>query len=580
MLQLRDKIGTFDDFTFYSDFDEPEQFLYIPQKINISKDDQGKPIFTLIQFASDNSENDGGYLKFQVDMAVDATKREIAFRKYLNSINYDGPTPNLAAVPYDEGTVNFVVLEKVENSLGKMVNTQSPSLIGDNTAIFNALLTPIESQICEALFLDAAAPAAVYYNLTYTGIVPALNIRVEAKFESIYNELDVKFGASVISLDPPLNFYLGFNAVIKDLIERGDLKIDIVERDKDPARHEKDKEWVLDFVKVEILKSFFKASIDVNDINKDQAIPSSESLLSSLFDMLKKEEEKKKKEGGDKALAAGEGGGGALPIPALSLQVQMVSITEAKSFNLNFNIARSEQRTISPLIFIGAEVSKLPPEEPFFLRKKLNSPFFQKINMEVFSPSVFDKLGLQAARAEITYEGSKYTPPSFTAPSDTPWTKEISRADNIDTPLSIVKTFNYDSEASSGIVGKTEINYAVDSLSNTVSLQPDNYIQTKEVQILGLLLDFDLTPLVQVKIQYTEPEASEKEVVFTFKDGDSLDQSFKYRYLIEEPWALTYELLYFFADGRQEVFKNPAKVPVTGILIPRTPPQSEDYASL
>lgn len=71
--------------------------------------------------------------------------------------------------------------------------------------------------ILEAAFTQAKAPAAVAYNLSFTGITPALKVEVTAQFESIYKEFDLKFGANIpIPVETPASFWLGFDSVIKN----------------------------------------------------------------------------------------------------------------------------------------------------------------------------------------------------------------------------------------------------------------------------------------------------------------------------------------------------------------------------
>ncbi len=57
----------------------------------------------------------------------------------------------------------------------------------------SAKLTPEQAVILEAAFTKAQAPAAVAYNLSFTGITPALKVEVIAEFTSLYKEFDMKF---------------------------------------------------------------------------------------------------------------------------------------------------------------------------------------------------------------------------------------------------------------------------------------------------------------------------------------------------------------------------------------------------
>nr|UKE83434.1 hypothetical protein KXZ65_20380 [Pectobacterium sp. PL152] len=94
-----------------------------------------------------------------------------------------------------------------QNANGQLISAQSPSLFGNNTAIFSAKLTPQQAVILEAAFNQAQAPAAVAYNLTYTGITPALKVDVTAEFDSVYKEFGAKFGINIpIPVETPASF--------------------------------------------------------------------------------------------------------------------------------------------------------------------------------------------------------------------------------------------------------------------------------------------------------------------------------------------------------------------------------------
>ncbi|WP_199181282.1 hypothetical protein [Chromobacterium alticapitis] len=195
MLLLRAKTTTINNITFFADDSDDNQFWYLPGDIHIAQT-AGEPVFSLIKYTGDAGDPQGGYINFEVNTAIDETVLDSAFNDYLRKLKVDPQNARKAQVPYDKGVVNFFVLD-AEGAKGELISAPCPSLFGDNTAIFSAKLTPSQAVILEAAFTQAQAPAAVSYNLSFTGITPALKVEVTAQFENIYKEFDLKFGANI-----------------------------------------------------------------------------------------------------------------------------------------------------------------------------------------------------------------------------------------------------------------------------------------------------------------------------------------------------------------------------------------------
>ncbi|NIF22881.1 hypothetical protein [Candidatus Pantoea multigeneris] len=560
MLLLREKTATVDGITFFADDSDDSQFWYQPETLQLAKRD-GKPVFALIKYTGNDSSQRGGYLNFEVNTALDESDLQRAFEKYLKTLNVEVKTPRKSPVAYDKGSVSFFVLD-VGNANGELISAQSPSLIGSNSAIFSAKLTPEQAVILEAAFSQSEAPAAVAYNLTYTGITPALKVEVTAKFENIYTEFDTQFGANIpIPVETPASFWLGFDSVIQKLQQNQSLVIKVTEGlPGDEA--EKQREWALQFVKEEILKSFFTATLQPNGESNAQSQSASDAILESLIASAKakesKTEDKDKKE---------EQAGGLLP--CASLEIKLVRKEETKTLNFNYRYSKALSQSAVPQNFIGSDLLQVSKEAPYYLEVNVNDPFFQQIDYTVLGPDGFSEYGLKAASVQLTYDGTPYTAPAFTTDDDK-WIKNLARSQQENALFSLQTEFVFKSAIASGWEGSTSYSNPVETASTLFNLDPADFLTLASIDILpDRSFDWEKYNQVQVKLEWRDDTEREKSKTFTFSPSKSESQEFKYRYLTTKPWTLNYSITWYPVGG-QPVTKPGAPNPA-GIVIPAVP---------
>lgn len=572
MLLLRERTQTIDNITFFADDSDKDQFWYLPGDIHIAED-KGKPIFSLIKYTGDGSGQQGGYINFEVNTTIEASRLDRAFRDYLSKIKADPKNARKAQVPFDKGTVNFFVLG-AEGSNGELVSAQCPSLYGSNSAIFSAKLTPEQAVILEAAFTKAQAPAAVAYNLGFTGITPALKVEVTAEFTSLYKEFDMKFGANIpIPVETPASFWLGFDAVIKKLQQDQKLVIKVTES-MPGDQAEKEKEWALDFVKEEILKSFFTASLDPNASDNTQAKSASASILDALLASKNEEEpagggddddDEGKDDKGDKG---GNDAKGSL-FPCASLEIKMVRIEETKALNFNYVSSRAITQSAVPQNFIGSDILRAKKEAPYFIEVNVNDPFFQKIAFTVLGPDGFVDYGIKAATFKLSYNNQVYTTEPFLT-DDGKWSKDISRSKNRDELFDIQSEFVFKSSATSGWEGSTSYQVKTTSASTLQNLDPGSTLTFNEIEIFfDQQFSWENCNLVTVELSYRDDKQSQKSKKYSFTRVKSDPQTFKYRCLTLAPWKVNYKITYSLVGDKTTVINGSENPPA--IIIPALP---------
>lgn len=421
----------------------------------------------------------------------------------------------------------------VGSTNGELISAQCPSLFGNNSAIFSAKLTPQQAVILESAFNKAQAPAAVAYNLGFTGITPALKVEVEAKFESLYKEFDLKFGANIpIPVETPASFWLGFDSVIKKLQQ--DQKLIIKVTESMPSEEAaKEKEWALQFVKEEILKSFFTASLKPNDDSNTQAKSASDPILDSLISSNKEGE---------------EGGKGGL-FPSASLEIKLVRIEETKSLNFNYVSSKALSQSAVPQNFIGSDILRAKKEPPYFIEVNVNDPFYQKIDFTVLGPDGFDEYGIKAATFKISYNQQVYTAEPFIA-DDGKWSKVISRSRDINELFVIDSEYAFKSAATTGWEGSSSYQPRSVSASTLLNLDPGSVLTFNEISIfLDRKFSWENYNQVIVELTYLDDKQSRKTKKYLFNPDKTEEQTFKYRCLTEKPWKVGYKITYLLVGG-------------------------------
>src|SRR5437667_1811777 len=125
---------------------------------------------------------------------------------------------------------------------------------GDNTAAFSLTLSQEGALIMEQAFKQGTAPVGVVYDLKFTGIRPALDVKITADFKRIYQS----FSASLTG--QYYFFKLGIDAAFEKLVQEGAIKVEVTDFTTDQDAKDKEK-WALDFFKDKLLTDWFEPTL-------------------------------------------------------------------------------------------------------------------------------------------------------------------------------------------------------------------------------------------------------------------------------------------------------------------------------
>lgn len=188
----------------FPDFSDKTQFYYLPNFPRIALMEDGTPAIRLLVFrdklddVTAKAEEAVGFLSLDVDVRWDPDMIEKA-RSAISLEDRLDEKPRLTPIFFRQGSVKLMLLDAVTPEEGaekpknqpsefvtEIMGAGSPSLYGDNRAIFQARLSKKGSAALSGA-LDGVTPIGVVYSLTFAGLQPAFNIRAKINWHKVYD---------------------------------------------------------------------------------------------------------------------------------------------------------------------------------------------------------------------------------------------------------------------------------------------------------------------------------------------------------------------------------------------------------
>src|SRR5215813_1082428 len=228
------KTITVDDVTVFPDHADPCQFWYLPGPVSLAQGTGTQKPFTFIKYkpaAVASGAKGGGFVMFTTQLKLDRSTEG----RILSRLSGIAPgTPNLSLVPFDTGTVKCIALN-LEGSAGTEAKTappgafnavesilgaSTPSLQGDEEAAFSLTLSQEGATILEQAYKQGTGPIGVIYDLKFTGIRPAMDVKITADFKRIYDGLSVGLSGQYYFIRADLE------AAFEKLVQQGAIKVE------------------------------------------------------------------------------------------------------------------------------------------------------------------------------------------------------------------------------------------------------------------------------------------------------------------------------------------------------------------
>lgn len=258
----------------FSDSADPSQFYYLPNFPHIALTEEGKPAISLLVFKRDLDELPEGaedavaFLSLDVDVSFKEEEIQAArsfIRTELNRLD----EVKLSPIFFRRGTAKLLLLDAKtpepgkENDPGaktefvlKLLGTSSPSLFGDNRAIFQAMLSKEGAQALMGSF-DGLLPIGVVYELTFAGLQPAFHIKLKADWKRVYNHFSER------EVERGLFFYEHeVNKVVDDLVDQKVIQVEDVIEGVDEEGLKTDHDAVMAELRRFMLETFFTQTLN------------------------------------------------------------------------------------------------------------------------------------------------------------------------------------------------------------------------------------------------------------------------------------------------------------------------------
>ena len=200
------KVSDHQTLYLFPDFADRLQFYYLPNFPHVARMDDGSAAIRLLVFRddldtiADDDPEAVGFLMLDVDLAWPPE----AIEKATSQIRAEDALPDkprLTPIFFRSGSVKLMLLDAVTPDPGatpgagvavatqfvtKIMGAASPSLYGDNRAIFQASLSKKGAAALSGA-LDGVTPIGVVYSLTFAGLQPAFNIKAKVDWKKVYD---------------------------------------------------------------------------------------------------------------------------------------------------------------------------------------------------------------------------------------------------------------------------------------------------------------------------------------------------------------------------------------------------------
>ena len=481
MLQLDSRSISIEGVTVFRDHADASQFWYLPGPVTLARREADQRTqFTYLKYKNRAgvARRGGGFLMIETQLKLDADLERRMLER-LRSISRG--QPRLAPVPFDDGTVACVALnlqgaggtraspsanapEGSFNAVESILGAGKPSLAGNNTAVFSLELSAEGATILEKALKEGTTPIGVIYDLKYTGLRPAFNVKITADFNQVFTHFST-------SADGQRGFVrAGIDTGFERLVRSGAIKIEVADMTGTPENEARIKD-ALDFFKAQVLSTWFTPVLTPGTLAATVASAASLDQVRALGEQLRPPQPPaparpdatpaapaaadpgpSPTEGtghgpsatglaapsasagasasGSPTEGSGEpatstpppGGagarGGAAPVAAAAdrsaagtpqrddavaaFRLRSIRQEERRTATFEYNRSEAQQRSYAPQGFIGLMARELN-RPPYFVEIDLDDPFFQTLKIEAKAPFAFETLGLKEIHLQLDY---------------------------------------------------------------------------------------------------------------------------------------------------------------------------------
>lgn len=257
MLSLDQPLGVAADLALFGDHADRQRVYVLPLRPRLARLD-GVPEMSFVRFRGDDAGEGGvGLLSFTTELAPTEAQLQAA-REHLQRQGLS--EPRLVQPPWLGGKAVFAAaLQAGDGFVETLLGEVTPDLAAGNRALFSMRLNEEGARLVQALVaVEGVSPLGVRYELQYAGLQPALQVRIEADYRRIHDEL-------------ALGFQLGFayegigvrasvESATQRLVEAGAIRIEVLQfSDAEDLRRRVDE--AVRWIQERLLEDFFQTAL-------------------------------------------------------------------------------------------------------------------------------------------------------------------------------------------------------------------------------------------------------------------------------------------------------------------------------
>lgn len=570
--------------SIFPDHKDPLQFWYLPTEVRLAERD-GVAVFTLLRYRNmpEDEVAGGGFLTCEVNLRMTDEQIKEAEREIKKKLTADGVEgePILAPVPFEEGQVKVIALDLEGDQI---LGSASPSLYGDNTAMFSLTLDQKYVNLLMSVFdsqdKSVVSPIGVVFDLKFRALRPRLQFTAKAQMERVMEEFKVGVGANIPIKG--IRTKADIQAGLRQLEEDGVIDIKVTTFD-DSEDVEKLRKEAMDYFTDTMLTEFFVPQLamrtesgqrlDLTSIDEDAVTGDDEKEKGTSGEG----EEKPSGDNDSIVEDLGEAGLGIAEqlLPSVTFKFDYTKDTEDRERTYIYNDSKAQSLKYYPQGFFTLLLDG-QSNELLIRDVDLNDDFFKRLTVNVDAAEIdYERLELISTHFEMEYDGDRPSSNEdgvFTPARKDRQTYKFFLNDALDLDYQYTIEYNFrDTENGELATYKTAW---LTTKDRSILLNPPRDLGFLQFEI-SLENDFQWSGIKSViaHINYTGPkwndegETWQKEKLFLFRPGGQTTYNWLLRTSDPDAKAFSYNFEYRLEDNTVSK-TEPETGNVAAIIVP------------
>ncbi len=615
MLALYDVTEAIPGVVVYRDHADPAQFYWISDRPKIARNN-GVPALSLVKFRRDITDNadfeegdslGGGVMNFTVDLSMTEDEQRDVMRAIPNAFENVPDNIKLAPVPIRDGTVRLGMMRDAADDpaasedaprglrlFEEVYGSTKPSLTGANRASFTVMLSREMATAMEQTLRGGASMFNVFYSLTFLGMTPAMNVKVEADYKRIYTSLETELG--VQAQIKAVSVAADIGAAFQRLREEGVIKVEITQFTDDADLQAKG-EAAWDWFKSQLTADFFQSAMPVPQIMQPDSggggilgqlqnlfgamprapaqgqlqpgrgpqptqAPNTGPQSNGLSDQMTSTSQANQQQAMARSAGGGGGGGGGGNLASelspfrVGFSLKVVHQDELRTRRFDYTLQSAVEGNANPNGPFASLVDGYNMDKLIFV-VDMDDKFFDRIKTRVNMGHNLEEIGVDSVVVNMEYpaereagqeadhtDGFRFTPEQHEPELFTTFLND-DRDRDYRYKMSII--FDPTSEWR-GKDSQVETPWIV-SAANQLDLAPLDSVERLDVEVALSSLHNEQISQVEVEVLYENPATGFKDNrTFVLTPGGS-SQNWKLRLSDDAPRGYKYRVRYFFAEG-------------------------------